>query len=79
MIADLFIKVLNLSIGAVPIMAVLVILRLLFKKAVPRKVFYIAWALVFLRLMVPFSIGSDLSFFNHVPKAEVIEENIGTR
>lgn len=78
MIADLFIKILNLSIGAVPIMAVLLILRLLFKKAVPRKVFYIAWALVFLRLMVPFSIGSDLSFFNHVPKAEVVAENIGT-
>lgn len=78
MIADLFIKILNLSIGAVPIMAALLVLRLLFKKAVPRKVFYIAWALVFLRLMVPFSIGSDLSFFNHVPKAEVIEENIGT-
>lgn len=78
MIADLFIKILNLSIGAVPIMAVLLILRLLFKKAVPRKVFYIAWVLVFLRLMVPFSIGSDLSFFNHVPKAEVVEENIGT-
>ncbi len=78
MIADLFIKILNLSIGAVPIMAVLLVLRLLFKKAVPRKVFYIAWALVFLRLMVPFSIGSDLSFFNHVPKAEVVEENIGT-
>ena len=78
MIADLFIKILNLSIGAVPIMAALLILRLLFKKAVPRKVFYIAWALVFLRLMVPFSFESDLSFFNHVPKAEVVEENIGT-
>ena len=78
MIADLFIKILNLSIGAVPIMAVLLILRLIFKKAVPRKVFYIAWALVFLRLMVPFSIESDLSFFNFMPRAEVVEENIGT-
>ena len=78
MIADLFIKILNLSIGAVPIMAVLLVLRLLFKKTVPRKVFYIAWALVFLRLMVPFSIESDFSFFNHVPKADVVEENIGT-
>jgi len=77
-IADLFIKILNISIGAVPIMAALLILRLLFKKAVPRKVFYIAWALVFLRLMVPFSIESDLSFFNHVPKAEIVEGNIGT-
>ena len=78
MIADLFIKILNLSIGAVPIMAALLVLRLLFKKAVPRKVFYIAWALVFLRLMVPFSLESNLSIFNHVPKAEVVEENIGT-
>lgn len=78
MIADLFIKILNLSIGAVPIMAVLLIFRLLFKKAVPRKVFYIAWALVFLRLMVPFSFESDLSFFSLIPKAEVVEGNIGT-
>ena len=78
MIADLFIKILNLSIGAVPIMAVLLILRLLFKKAVPRKVFYIAWVLVFLRLMVPFSLESDFSFFNFMPRAEVVEENIGT-
>ncbi|MBQ8594967.1 MAG: M56 family metallopeptidase [Oscillospiraceae bacterium] len=75
---EIFLKVLNLSIGAVPIMAALLVLRFLFKKAVPRKVFYIAWALVFLRLMVPFSLESNLSFFNFVPKAEVIEENIGT-
>ena len=73
MIADLFIKILNLSIGAVPIMAALLILRLLFKKAVPRKIFYIAWALVFLRLMVPFSFESDLSFFSLIPKADVVE------
>ncbi|MBQ7123727.1 MAG: hypothetical protein IJO01_03845 [Oscillospiraceae bacterium] len=78
MIADLFIKILNLSIGAVPIMAALLVLRLLFKKAVPRKVFYIAWALVFLRLMVPFSLESNFSFFNFMPRAEVVEENIGT-
>ena len=78
MIADLFIKILNLSIGAVPIMAALLVLRLLFRKAVPRKVFYIAWALVFLRLMVPFSLESDLSIFNFVPKAAIVEENIGT-
>ena len=75
---EIFLKVLNLSIGAVPIMAALLALRFLFKKVVPRKVFYIAWALVFLRLMVPFSLESNLSFFNFVPKAEVVEENIGT-
>lgn len=78
MIVDLFLKVVNLSIGATPLMAALLVLRLLFKKAVPRKVFYIAWALVFLRLMVPFSLESDLSFFNIVPEATVVEENVGT-
>lgn len=78
MIVDLFLKVVNLSIGATPLMASLLVLRLLFKKAVPRKVFYIAWALVFLRLMVPFSLESDLSFFNIVPEATVVEENVGT-
>ena len=78
MITELFIKILNLSIGAVPIMAVLLVLRLIFKNAVPRKVFYMAWALVFLRLMVPFSIESDLSIFNHVPEVGVYEERTGT-
>ncbi|MBQ6877784.1 MAG: hypothetical protein IJO22_05225 [Oscillospiraceae bacterium] len=78
MIVDLYLKVLNLSISAIPLIAALLVLRLLFKKIVPRKVFYIAWALVFLRLMVPFSLESDLSFFNIVPKAEIVEENIGT-
>ncbi|MBQ6801589.1 MAG: hypothetical protein IJP05_00810, partial [Oscillospiraceae bacterium] len=78
MITELFIKILNLSIGAVPIMAVLLALRLIFKNAVPRKVFYMAWALVFLRLMVPFSIESDLSIFNHVPEVGVYEERTGT-
>ena len=78
MIVDLYLKILNLSIGAIPLMAVLLVLRLLFKKTVPRKVFYIAWVLVFLRLMVPFSIESDLSFFNILPEATVVEENLGT-
>lgn len=78
MIVDLYLKILNLSIGAIPLMAVLLVLRLIFKKTVPRKVFYIAWVLVFLRLMVPFSIESDLSFFNILPEATVVEENLGT-
>ncbi|MBQ2900042.1 MAG: M56 family metallopeptidase [Oscillospiraceae bacterium] len=78
MIVDLYLKVLNLSISAIPLMAALLALRLIFKKAVPRKIFYIAWAFVFLRLMVPFSLESNLSFFNIVPEAEVVEENVGT-
>ncbi|MBQ8788470.1 MAG: hypothetical protein IJZ58_03035, partial [Oscillospiraceae bacterium] len=78
MIVDLYLKILNLSIGAIPLMAVLLVLRLIFKKTVPRKVFYIAWVLVFLRLMVPFSIESDLSFFNILPEATIVEENLGT-
>ncbi len=77
MLIELFLKVLNLSIGAVPLMAVILLLRFIFKKIVPRKVFYFAWILVFVRLMIPFSVESDLSFFNFLPESYVSQSQNG--
>ena len=53
-------KVINMSIdGGILILAVILI-RLLFKK-LPRKIFIIAWILVMIRLVFPFSVNNSLS------------------
>lgn len=78
MLVEIFLKTVNLSLGAVPLMAVLLLLRALFKKCVPRKIFYIAWALVFIRLMLPFSPASEMSVFNLLPHGPVIGREAGT-
>ncbi len=78
MLVEIFLKILNLSLGAIPLMLVLLLLRAALKKRLPRKVFYIAWALVFIRLVVPFSPASEASIFNFLPHGSVIEREAGT-
>lgn len=60
---DAFVTLLNMSLAAGVLAAVVALLRLLLKKA-PRKFICILWALVALRLVCPVSIGSSLSAFN---------------
>ncbi len=67
-----FIKLLNMSITAGYLVLAVVLLRLLLKKA-PKAIFVAMWALVGLRLMVPFSLES---IFSLVPSAEPIPEDI---
>lgn len=74
MLTTLFLTVLNISLAAVPLMAALLLLRALFKKRLPRRLFYAAWALVLLRLALPFSLPSDASFYNLLPR-EAISQN----
>ena len=62
---DFFVKLLNMSLAASVIVFVIVVLRLLLKKA-PKNIICILWALVALRLILPFSIQSDLSAYNMV-------------
>ena len=58
--SPLLAKVINMSIaGGILILAVIV-LRLLFRK-IPRKIFIIAWILVMIRLVCPFSVHNTLS------------------
>ena len=78
MLVEIFLKILNLSLGAIPLMLVLLLLRAALKKRLPRKVFYIAWALVFIRLVIPFSPASEASIFNFLPHGSVIEREAGT-
>ena len=65
---DLFVKLLNMSLAASIIVLVIVVLRLLLKKA-PRNIICFLWVLVALRLILPFSIQSNLSVYNMMPSS----------
>ncbi|MBR4768315.1 MAG: M56 family metallopeptidase, partial [Lachnospiraceae bacterium] len=63
-----FLKILNMSIAASWLIAVVLVLRLLLRKA-PKWISCVLWALVALRLVIPFSFESALSL---IPSGETI-------
>ena len=65
---DFFFWVLNTSISASFLVAAIIVLRLLLKKA-PKALFVALWGLVAIRLICPFSLESALSL---IPSAETI-------
>lgn len=69
-----FLKLLNMSIGAVWLILAVVILRLVLKKA-PRWIFCALWGLVAFRLVCPISLESGISL---IPSAEVLPLNVMT-
>lgn len=60
---EVFTKLLNMSLTASILVLVVIILRFALKKA-PKKYLCILWALVALRLLLPFSISSSISAYN---------------
>ena len=70
--SDLFLTILNFSINASWLILVVLVLRLLMKKA-PKWISCVLWALVAVRLVCPFSLKSVLSL---LPSSEVIPRNI---
>jgi len=72
--STIFLKILNIGIVAGWLILAVIILRLLLKKA-PKWVSCLLWALVAVRLLLPFSVESVLSL---VPSSEVIPETIAT-
>ena len=72
--SDIFIKIIGMSISASWLIAVVIILRLLFKK-VPRRIVCCLCALVALRLVSPFSIESRLSL---IPDGKFEEVEVWT-
>ena len=58
--ADVFYKILQMSISASWLILAIVVLRIFLKK-VPRKIICFLWALVAIRLVCPFAIESRLS------------------
>lgn len=69
-----FLKILNISLVAGWMILAVLLLRLFLKKA-PRWITCILWALVAIRMILPFSFESMLSL---VPSAEVIPQDITT-
>ena len=69
-----FLKILNISLVSGWIILAVLLLRLVLKKA-PKWISCVLWALVALRLLLPFSIESALSL---IPSGEVISTDIVT-
>ena len=69
---DLFLSILNMSLSASWLVAAVVLLRLVLKKA-PRWLHVVLWGLVAVRLLCPFTLESALSL---IPSAEVIPADI---
>ena len=69
---QLFLKLLNMSITASWLVLAVIVLRFILKKA-PKAITCVMWALVGVRLVLPFSLESALSL---VPSAETVPQNI---
>lgn len=69
---NIFFKLVNMSLTASIVTAVVIILRLILKKA-PKRISVALWALVALRLILPFSIESTLSL---MPSYAVMPEGV---
>ncbi len=67
---DIFLKIVNLSISAGWLVIAIIVLRFLLKKA-PRWIVCLLWAMVALRLVLPFSIESALSL---IPSTETVPD-----
>ena len=67
-----FLKILNLAISASWLIVVVLVLRILMKKA-PRWISCLLWGLVAIRLICPFSLESALSL---IPSAETVPASI---
>ena len=70
--SEVFLKVVNMSISAGWLVLVVLVLRLILKKA-PKWVNVLLWGIVAIRLICPFSIESALSL---IPSTETISPEI---
>ena len=70
--ADVFLKIVNMSISASWLVLAVLVFRLVFKKA-PKWIHVLLWGVVAVRLLCPFSIESALSL---IPSAETISPEI---
>ena len=74
---NVFFKLLNMSIAAGWLVLAVAALRLVFKKA-PRWVFCVLWAMVALRLALPFSVQSPFSVVPSVNTVSVVTEPVSS-
>lgn len=74
--SELFLKILEMSLSASCLVLVLLLLRLVLKKA-PKWIHVLLWGLVALRLVMPFSIESNLSLIPEPVSQGKIITNVG--
>ena len=65
-----FVHLFNLSVSSAWLIAAVILLRLFIKKVAPRWTVCLLWAIVGLRLIIPFSIESEISL---LPSAQTID------
>lgn len=63
-IKDIFLTMLEISITATYVAGIIILVRSLLFKKVPKSFSYILWSVLLFRLISPFSISSSFSFFN---------------
>lgn len=66
MLESLFLTVLKMSLFASVLAAAVIVFRAVFQKHVPKALMLCLWAVVFIRLLIPFTIPSPVSLFNRV-------------
>ena len=73
MLQELFMDIVSMSLTAIPIILVVLLARVVLKFA-PKVISYILWAVVFFRLLCPFSFEMNFSFVPaKLASGEVIE------
>ena len=70
--SEIFLKILNMSIAASWLILAIIIIRPFLKKA-PKRILCLLWAIVAVRLILPFSIES---IFSLIPSSETIPPGI---
>ena len=66
MLRDIFLKIFNMSITASFVIVLIILIRLVLLKKMPKLFSYALWGIVLLRLLLPFSISSSFSLFNFI-------------
>ena len=66
--SEIFLKILNMSIAASWLILAIIIIRPFLKKA-PKRILCLLWAIVAIRLILPFSIES---IFSLIPSSETL-------
>ncbi len=69
---NIFTAVLNMSITASVATVLIIFIRWIFGNRLPKIFNYVLWAIVLVRLLIPFSLPSMFSIFNAIPVPETI-------
>lgn len=68
---NIFRQILSMSLAALPVMAAVLVLRLLLHRA-PKKISYLLWAVVAFRLLCPVTVSSPVGLI----RQDVVEQNV---